>query len=103
MSTYDFEPDPDDYGPEPAHIANPSKREHMNYDIKTTEGMANSVAWTATMFSMMRDGALWAVPRSMMMLKIYPSKKEVEVTRGHTADASIEEVIKAMGWTVTVK
>lgn len=22
MSTYDFEPDPDDFGPEPAHIAN---------------------------------------------------------------------------------
>lgn len=25
MSTYDFCPDPDDFGPEPAHIANPSK------------------------------------------------------------------------------
>lgn len=25
MSTYDFEPDPDDYGPEPPHIANPSR------------------------------------------------------------------------------
>ena len=25
MSTYDFEPDPDDFGPEPPHIANPSK------------------------------------------------------------------------------
>ena len=25
MSTYDFEPNPDDYGPEPAHIANPRK------------------------------------------------------------------------------
>jgi hypothetical protein len=24
MSTYDFEPDPDDYGPEPPHIANPT-------------------------------------------------------------------------------
>ncbi len=26
MSTYDFEPDPADFGPEPAHIANPSLR-----------------------------------------------------------------------------
>jgi hypothetical protein len=26
MSTYDFEPDPADYDPEPPHIANPSKR-----------------------------------------------------------------------------
>ena len=25
MSTYDFEPDPDDYRPEPDHIANPSR------------------------------------------------------------------------------
>jgi uncharacterized coiled-coil DUF342 family protein len=31
MSTYDFEPDPDDYGPEPPHIANPStvKRSYL--------------------------------------------------------------------------
>ena len=74
----------------------------MNYDIKTKEGMANSMAWAETMFSMMRDGALWVVPRSMMRLKIYPSKKEVEVIRGHTRDDSIERVIKAMGWTVTI-
>jgi hypothetical protein len=74
----------------------------MNYDIETTDGMANSMAWTETMFSMMRDGALWVVPRSMMRLKIYPSKKEVEVIRGHTRDDSIERVIKAMGWTVTI-
>jgi hypothetical protein len=26
MSTYDFEPDPSDYGPEPAHIANQTKK-----------------------------------------------------------------------------
>jgi hypothetical protein len=74
----------------------------MNYDIKTKEGMANSMEWTKTMFSMMHDGALWVVPRSMMRLKIYPTKKEVEVIRGHTRDDSIEQVIKAMGWTVTI-
>jgi len=75
----------------------------MNYDIKTTEGMANSVAWTERMFAMLSDGAVWGVPRSGTTVKVYPSKKEVEVTRGLIRDASIEKVIKAMGWTVTVK
>lgn len=75
----------------------------MNYDIKTTEGMANSVAWTERMFALLSDGAVWAVPRSGTTVKVYPSKKEVEVTRGLIRDASIEKVIKAMGWTVTIK
>jgi hypothetical protein len=75
----------------------------MNYDIKTTKGMANSVAWTERMFALLSDGAVWGVPRSGTTVKVYPSKKEVEVTRGPIRDASIEDVIEAMGWKVTVK
>jgi hypothetical protein len=74
----------------------------MNYDIKTEEGMANSVAWTENLFKTLADGATWMIPRSMTIVKVYPLKREVEVTRGHTLDASIEKVIKAMGWTVTI-
>ena len=35
MSTYDFEPDPDDYGPEPAHIANGRAYRKMNAVAKS--------------------------------------------------------------------
>jgi len=74
----------------------------MNYDIKTEEGMANSVAWTERLFSMVQDGAMWAVPRSGTAVRVYPSKKEVHITEGLRPDKSIEKVIKAMGWTVTI-
>lgn len=74
----------------------------MNYDINTPKGMANSVAWTKQLFDMMIDGAVWHVPRSLTRIRVFKSKKEVEVTRGLTPDDSIERVIKAMGWTVTI-
>jgi hypothetical protein len=74
----------------------------MNYDIKTKEGMANSVAWTERLFSMLQEGAIWHVPRSGMEVRVYPSKKEVHITEGLRPDKSIEKVIKAMGWTVTI-
>jgi len=74
----------------------------MNYDIKTKEGMANSVAWTERLFSMLQEGAIWHVPRSGMEVRVYPIKKEVHITEGLLPDKSIEKVIKAMGWTVTI-
>lgn len=74
----------------------------MNYDIKTEEGMANSVAWTERLFSMMHDNTTWAVPRSGTFVRVYPSKKEVHITEGLRPDKSIEKVIRAMGWTVTI-
>ena len=43
MSTYDFEPEPADYGPEPAHIANPSKRPWVSLtDDETKEQIKHS-------------------------------------------------------------
>jgi hypothetical protein len=74
----------------------------MNYDINTKDGMANSVAWTERLFDMMNDGAVWHVPRSLTSIRVFKSKKEAEVTRGLAPDKSIEQVIKAMGWTVTI-
>ena len=74
----------------------------MNYDLNTTEGIANSVAWTENLFSMMAEGGSWMIPRSRTIVKVYPLKKEVEVKRGVRLDKSIEQVIKAMGWTVTI-
>ena len=74
----------------------------MNYDIKTKEGMANSVAWTERLFNMMKDGTTWGIPRSGTAVKVYPSKKEVTIVEGLLPDDSIEQVIKAMGWKVTI-
>jgi hypothetical protein len=74
----------------------------MNYDITTKEGMANSVAWTENLFNSMTDGAVWGIPRSGMRVTLYPSKKKVAISEGFLLDDSIKQVIKAMGWTVTI-
>lgn len=75
----------------------------MNYDTQTKEGMANSVAWTERLFAFMGDGAIWGIPRSATMVRVYPSKKEVVITNGVMPEESLTLVIEAMGWTITKK
>ena len=75
----------------------------MNYDIETKEGMANSVAWTERLFAFMGDGAIWGIPRSATMVRVYPSKKEVVITNGVMPEESLTLVIEAIGWTITKK
>ena len=75
----------------------------MNYDTQTKEGMANSVAWTEKLFNFMGDGAVWGIPRSATMVRVYPSKKEVVITNGVMPEESLTLVIEAMGWTITKK
>ena len=72
----------------------------MNYDIDTHEGMANSVKWTEELFSKMKEGGRWLVPRSGTLVAVYPKHKAVEIYEGEAPDPSIERVIKAMGWNV---
>lgn len=75
----------------------------MNYDIDTTEGMANSVKWTQRLFETTNDGGTWMIPRSLTIVTIYKSKKEVHIAKGLMPDPSIKKVIKAMGWTIIKK
>lgn len=75
----------------------------MNYDTQTKEGMANSVAWTERLFAFMGDGAVWGIPRSATMVRVYPSKKEVVITNGVMPEESLTCVIEAMGWTIVKK
>jgi len=76
----------------------------MNYDIETKEGMANSVAWTERLFTLMAgDGAIWGIPRSETLVRVYPSKKEVVIIEGPIPEESLTRVIKAMGWTIVKK
>lgn len=72
----------------------------MNYDLDTTEGMKNAIAWTENLFKNAKHGAKWFVPRSETLVCIYPKHKTVEIYEGSRPDTSIERVIKAMGWTV---
>ena len=75
----------------------------MNYDIDTKEGMTNSMAWTERLFSLMNEGALWSIPRSVTIVRVYPSKKEVVIIDGVMPEESLARVIEAMGWTIVKK
>ena len=75
----------------------------MNYDIETKEGLANSVAWTERLFSLMSEGGVWGIPRSETLVRVYPSKKEVVITNGVMPEESLTRVIEAMGWTIVKK
>lgn len=70
------------------------------YDLDTTEGMNNAVAWTRQMFDQLRDGAAWGVPRSGTIIHINQKEKIATIVVGHTPDPSLRRVIEAMGWTV---
>lgn len=75
----------------------------MNYDIKTKEGMANAVAWTEKLFTLMSEGGVWGIPRSATIVRVYPSKKEVVITDGLMLEESLTRVVEAMGWTIVKK
>ena len=75
----------------------------MNYDIETKEGLANSVAWTERLFALMSEGAVWGIPRSETLVRVYPSKKEVVIIDGVMPEESLARVIEAMGWTINKK
>lgn len=72
----------------------------MNYDTTTKEGMANSVAWTERLFSTFKEGAVWMIPRSGVVLRVYPSKNEVVITEGLLPEPELVRVIKTMGWQI---
>ena len=73
------------------------------YDLDTKEGMANAIAWTRNMVAYLKDGGVWAVPRSSTWVVIVnKEKRQVQISEG-LPDPSIARVFKAMGWTVVNK
>lgn len=72
----------------------------MNYDLSTTEGMNNAIAWTRKCFDQIKDGGRWIVPRSCTVVHINHTDKIAYITPGIVPDPSIKRVIEAMGWTV---
>lgn len=73
-----------------------------SYDLDTTEGMNNAVAWTRNLFATIKDGGTWMVPRSMTMVRISHTDKTATLVVGFAPDPSLRRVIEAMGWTVVV-
>jgi len=70
------------------------------YDLDTTEGMNNAVAWTRNMFASINDDGVWMVPRSMTMVRVSHTDKVATLIVGLAPDPSLKRVIEAMGWTV---
>lgn len=70
------------------------------YDLDTKDGMNNAITWTRAMFSLIKDGGTWMVPRSMTMVRINHTDKIATLIVGIAPDTSIKRVIEAMGWTV---
>lgn len=70
------------------------------YDLDTQEGMANAVAWTNQMVNHLKDGGVWAVPRSHTLVTIVSKEQKQVLIREGLPDPSIARVFNAMGWTV---
>lgn len=71
----------------------------MNWDINTEEGMANAVAWTQNLVSLMADKSNWGIPRSGTMVQIDKTAKTATIS-SLLPDPAVPRVFKAMGWEV---
>lgn len=72
-------------------------------DINTKQGMAAAKAWMQNLVDMVKDGGMWAVPRSGTIIRFDKTNKKAIVTHQMTPDISIERVLEAMGWEITYK
>jgi hypothetical protein len=63
--------------------------------------MKDRIAWTRQCFSLLKEGGVWAIPRSATIYQVYNSTKTVIRTAG-PGDSAVETVIREMGWTLNV-
>ena len=75
----------------------------MNYDTDTPEGLENSMAWTRMTLRMLKPGGVWAIPRSNTL--VYPDQENLtaRVVFGAQPEYALIEVLKALGYTVTIE
>lgn len=71
-----------------------------NMNISTPEGMRNAIEWQRKLFSIIREGGRWVVPRSGSVFEIIHSRQTVRLCVAWLPDPDIIKVIKAMGWKV---
>ena len=75
----------------------------MNYDTDTPEGLENSLIWTRVILRTLKPGGVWAIPRSGTL--VYPDQENMtaRVVLGTQPEYVLIEVLKALGYTVTVE
>jgi hypothetical protein len=73
---------------------------HGSWDLNTAEGMENAVAWQLKLFSTIKDGGVWIVPRSGTIYTVHHAKRIVVRAIGFAPEPDIERVIKKAGWWV---
>jgi len=67
----------------------------MTYDLDTEEGLENSKAWLENMINMLKDGGVWAIPRSQAF---YTFNKKTKVAHRAIPDPATDFVLTKMGW-----
>ena len=65
----------------------------MNLD--TDEGMIAAKAWLQNTIDMLKDGGMWAIPRSFA---IYTFDKKNKIVTRINNDEPTDKVLEAMGW-----
>ncbi|MGV0949319.1 MAG: hypothetical protein ACOYB3_01510 [Azonexus sp.] len=68
-------------------------------DITTPRGMRAAVEWQTAWISVIKEGGVWAVPRSLTLIKIYHTTKTAVFVGGTHQEPDIVKVFEAMGWT----
>jgi hypothetical protein len=71
-----------------------------NYDLDTTDGMANAIAWTENCLSLIRTGGTWFVPRSGTVVTVLNHSTKLCKVLSTLPDPSIERVLRAAGWRI---
>ena len=69
----------------------------MNYNLDTYEGMENAKSYVENMVDMLKDGGMWAIPRSSA---IYSFNKKKKIATRINLDAPTDRVLSEMGWTL---
>lgn len=72
----------------------------MNYDLNTSEGMANAVTWINDTLGMLKDGGTWVVPRSLSVVTVLSHEPKVCKVLSMLPDPSISQVLQAAGWRI---
>lgn len=72
----------------------------MNFDLKTKEGLQNSVKWLSEHLSLIKEGGTWFIPRSGNAYTIIHSRKTAVHAMELLPDPSLDKVFIAAGWTV---
>lgn len=72
----------------------------MNYDLTTSEGMANAVTWTNNCLNMIASGGAWYVPRSGTKVTVISHNPKQCMVQSFLPDPSIKQVLQAAGWEI---